>query len=594
MNTSNPNELLEAGEIELSKEEDNVTSLAVSQPQGKTTLIFAGVNSSPEDLGGGKNAHFRVIGIEPVKKGKGKTTAALATTNKLAEASRSSLFTKVDRDLYQRVTRLSRPYAGQPQWGAIATGLAKESEIALFQTTQKGPPISKGAMPLAKEAVDMDFIQTGKDDYLFAYADEHDIYIKKLGSIDDGAEPECVYITPASRSREKVTIPAFRSIRWLTKDFIIMLTNIHGQGGVVLQILRIPPSGKGQCRIAQSHRLPSNISKATGLAVSNLTPPATPDEEQSYTQFVIAVAGHDISISLFKVDLQHEMNNYLVTRIKPFRTFKNVHPLQITGITFSNFTPLKSVTAGTPPQSLKLASVGVSNTVIVHTLPLFPIPLSVQKGQSKTPRYVVALPARKAIYSVRVIASILAALLIATFVQSVLEIRGAAGPHLGIADYLPIPLQEALGKPYTFPSNYDTNKIHTSSPSISTTSTTTTPDFFSSLRHPDSTTPPRHIYLHHGPPVADANLPEIQNQETHPEITSPDIPSSIKAVLHDENVHNEGKYWDELTAPQKENWKRRLKDAGHWVEELGEKVFKGVVFAELGGVVGGVVAEAVR
>ncbi|APA07776.1 hypothetical protein SS1G_00636 [Sclerotinia sclerotiorum 1980 UF-70] len=594
LDTSNPNELVEAAEIDLSKEEDNVTSLAVGQPQGKTSLIYAGVNSSPEEFGKGNNAHFRVIGIEPVAKGKGKNTQPVATTSKLSEISRISLFTHVERDLYQRVIRLSRSYPGQSQWGAVATGLAKDSEVVLFKTARTGPPKSKGAIKLAKEAVDMDFIQTGKDDYLFAYADEYDIYVKKLGSMDDGAESECVYITPASRGKEKVTLPSFRSIRWLTKDFIVMLTNIHSQGGVVLQILRLPPSGKGQCRIAQSHRLPSSITKATGLAVSNLTPPVTPDEEQGYTQFVIAVAGHDISISLFKVDLQHELNNYLVTPIKPFRTFKNVHPLQITGITFSNFTPPTGpVTASTPPQYLKLASVGVSNTVIVHTLPLFPVPLSVKRGQSHTPRYVVALPSSKAIYSFGIILSMLVAVFAAIMMQSILEIRGVVEPHLGAANYLPIPLQEAIGKPYIFPSHYNALGTQASTSSIPPSSSDTSPspsspDFFASLRSPVPNSPPSRIYLHHGPPIPDIPA-AVENQEK--KITSPDTSPLIHAVLHDADKHT-GKSWDELTAPQKESWKRKLKDAGHWVEGMGEAIFKGVVFGELRDLVGAAVVQA--
>ncbi|KAF7904524.1 hypothetical protein EAF00_001858 [Botryotinia globosa] len=593
LDTSNPNELVEVAELDLSKEEDNVASLAVGQTQGDTTLLFAGVNSSPADLARGTNAHFRVIGISPVSKGKRKATEPVAITSKLSEVLRCPLFTNVERDLYQRVIRLSRPYAGQAQWGAIATGFAKDSEIVLFQPAQTGPPISRSAIKLAKEVVDMDFIQTGKDDFFFAYADEQDIYVKKLGSIDDGAEPECVYITPASRSGEPVTIPSFRSIRWLTKDFIIMLTNIHSQGGVVLQILRLPPSGKGQCRIAQSHRLPFSVKKATGLAVVNLTPPSTPDGEQGYTQFVIAVAGHDISISLFKVDLQHEANNYLVTPIRPLRTFKNVHPGVITGITFSNFIPpTQSVTASTPPQHLKLASTGISNTVIVHTLPLFPVPLSVKRGQSSTPRYVVALPSSKAIYSFGIIFSMLLALLAAILTQSVLEIRGVVEPHLGAAKYLPVPLQEAIGKPYTFPSNYHALNTHIStapiSTSLSNTPSASTPDFFASLRSPSPNSAPSKIYLHHGVPV-----PDVETQEISPDITSPELPSSIKAVLHDEEKH-EGKSWDELTAPQKENWKRKLKDAGHWAEEMGEAIFKGVVFGELGGLVGAAVVQAAR
>ena len=88
-----------------------------------------------------------------------------------------------------------------------------------------------------------------------------------------------------------------------------MLTNISNNGGVVLQILRLPPSGTGQghCRIVQSHRLGSSIKKAAVLAVANLTPPSGPTAAQGYTQFVIAVGGGDNSISLFKADFQVEV-----------------------------------------------------------------------------------------------------------------------------------------------------------------------------------------------------------------------------------------------------------------------------------------------
>ncbi|PQE22243.1 guanine nucleotide exchange factor protein [Rutstroemia sp. NJR-2017a WRK4] len=565
LDTSKPDELVEAAEIELSKEEDNVTSLAVGQSPEKKTLVFAGVNSSPEQLEKGKNAHFRVFQVEAAAKKATKSNA----TGKISEVSRTSMFTKTEKDLYQRVTRLSRLYPGQSQLGAVATGLAKKSEIVIFDTAQSKSPTPKETIQVDKEPVDMDFVQTGTDEYLFAYCDEHDIYVKKLGSKDGEEKPECVYITPASRSHEKVTIPAFRALRWLTKDFILMLTNIHSRGGVVLQILRLPPSGKGQCRIAQSHRLPSNISKATGLAVSNLTPPVTPSSPQDYTQYVVAVAGHDISISLFKVDLQHINNVYMVAPIKPFRTFRNVHPLQITGIAFSLFTPpAHPITASTPPQSLKLASVGVSNTVIVHTLPLFPVPLSVKRGQSRTPRYVVALPSSKAIYSFGIILSILAALLTAIVFQSILEVRGMVKPQLGAANYLPLPLQEALGKPYVFPSDYQAlqsaSEVLPSPIPSAIPPSAPSPSFFSHLRGEGK------LFVHHAP-----------EEEV------------VKAVTHDEEVHGEGKEWEHLSEEQKEGWKEKLKTAGHWAEGMGEGIFKGVVFGELGALVGGVAAAAV-
>lgn len=532
-------------------------------PRGKATLVYAGVNSSPTDLEKGKNEHFRVFGIEVATKGKGKAAEQKSSATKISEVSRSRLFSHIEKDSYQRIVRLSKPYPDQPQLGAVATGLAKESEIVLFDTSATSPPNSRGALLSNKEAVDLDFIQTGDNEYLFAYCNEHDVYVKKITPVDDGEEPEEKYVTPASRGGEPVTLPKFRALRWLTKDFMVMLTNIHSNGGVVLQVLRMPPSGKGHCRIVQSHRLPDGIKKATGLAVVNLTPPLSPTAEQGYTQFVFAVAGHDRSISLFKMDVQYEAKVYMSTKIKPFRTFKNVHPLQITSIAFSNFTPpTHPITASTPPQYLKLASVGISNTVVVHTLPLFPVPLSVKRGQSKTPRYVVALPSTTATFGLGVIITVLAALLTAIFVQSVLEIRGGVRPFLNATSYLPLPLQEAFGKPYVFPSNYGQDPVSTGSVSTDE-SAVRMPEFFQDLREKAGE---GFIVVSHGG-------------------------EGVEARVHDEKAGAHGaKRWEELEHSQKEAWKRKLKNAGHWAEDMGETLFTGVLFGELAGAVGQAVA----
>ena len=526
----------------------------MGQVKGKATLVYAGVNSSPKDLANGKNQHFRVFGIEAAAKGKGKSEKAFAS--KISEVSRARLFSKVEKDAYQRIVRLSKPYPKQPQLGAVATGLAKDSEIVLFDTSATSPPVLRGALQSPKEAVDLDFIQTGAKEYQFAYCDDYDVYVKTITPVDDGELPVERYVTPASRSGEAVTLPKFRALRWLTKDFILMLTNVYSNGGVVLQVLRMPPNGEGHCRIVQSHRLPSGITKATGLAVVNLTPPLSPTDQQGYTQFVFAVAGHDRSISLFKMDVQYEAKVYMSTSIKPFRTFKNVHPLQITGIAFSNFTPPAfPIKANTPPQYLKLASVGVSNTLVVHTLPLFPVPLSVKRGQSKTPRYVVALPSTTATFGIYAVISILVALLAAVFVQSVLEIRGGVKPYLNASSYLPLPLQEAFGKPYVFPSDYGANPIAASESAV--------PRFFQELKEKA------------GEGVV------VINSEV----------DGVKAKVHDEakGAHG-GKRWEELGHEQREKWKAHLIDAGHWAEDMGETLFKGVLFGELAGAVGQAVA----
>jgi hypothetical protein len=496
------------------------------------------------------------------------------------------LFKGVDKDSYQRLLRLSKPYPNQAQLGAVATGLTKDPEIVLFDTSSTNPPRSRGAVRGGREAVDLDFLQTGDNEYQFAYCDIFDVFVKKITPELSDEEPRTIYKTPASRSTEKVTVPRFRALRWLTKDSLLMLTNIHSNGGAVLQLLRLPPSGNGECRVARSHRLPPRITKASALAVCNLTPPLSPSTPQGYTQFVIAVAAQDMSISLFKLDLQAEAGVTMFSNIKPFRTFRDVHPYQITGLNFSNFEPpAYPVTASTPPQTLKLASVGVSNTVVVHTIPLFPVPLSVKRGQSKTPRYVVALPSSTMVVGLSISLITLGILLGSIFIEAILEIRGAVPNYINARNHVPLVIQEVIGKPYLFPEGYNAASQASDKPVFSVRR--------GHLGQPtEASDPPL--------PGADAgfnaiSIPELlQNIQSNNEddvspkyfITEHDeSPDGIKAHLHDEEVHS-GSSWEDMTHEQRNKWQQKLKDAGYWAEDMGETILKGVVFGTLGGMVG--------
>ena len=577
LDTSNPHELREAGDIDLSKDEDNVTSLAVGQKRGSATLVYAGVNSSPADIEQGKNRHFRILELQGSTESKDGVSGKVGTCS-FQEISRIGIFGGSEKYTYQRVTRLSKPYAGYAQLGAVTTGEAKEAQVALFDTSATSPPKSRGTLKSNKEAQDVDIIQTGDDEYMFAYCDVHDIYTKTISSQADDEEPECIYITPATRTPEQPTVPSFRALRWLTKDFLIMLTNIHSTGGVVLQILRTPPSGKGQSRIVQSHRLPDSIKKATGMAVANLTPPLTPSAAQGYSQFVIAVAGQNSSILLFKVDLQVEMSISMVTSIKPFRTFKNAHPSAITDLAFSNFTPpTHPVTANTPPQNLKLASVSVAQTVLVYDIPLFPVPLSVKRGQSKSPRYVVALPSTVAAFGATIMLSVIGVALAAIFIQGIFEIRGTSPSYLGVRSRLPVVWQEALGRPYQFPEGYNISNTISSDIAKAT----------------------EYVAEAIGSSGSALRLPEFFEKLRQGAVDGTVVLSGtgggkgeIEARFHDEGTQGPhgGKTWDELGHEQQQAWKAKLKDAGHWAEGMSETILKGVVFGEIAGAVAHAVA----
>lgn len=560
--------------------------MAVGQKKGNSTLLFAGVNSSPADIAGGKNKHFRVFTVE------GATKGAKNAIQKVTETSRKTIFTGVEKDLYQRVTRLSKPYAGQSQIGAVTTGLANQSEVIMFDAAGTSPRII-GGWQSNKEAVDCDFIQTAKEEYLFAYCDEHDIWMTKVSqnTVAD-AEPTCVYVTPASNQSDRPRVPSIKGLRWLTKDYLLVLSNIHGGNGVILQILRLPPAGKtGQAGVLKSVRLPSSVTKSTGFAVANLTPPTTPAEPQGFTQFVVAVAGHDISISLFKIDIQVSGLATLVTSIKPFKTFKKDHPIQITSLALSSFLPpTQPITGQTPQQFLRLASTSMSNTVVVHTIPLFPVPFSVQRGQSKTPRYVVALPSRN--FNLGIVFAVIAVLLGTVVMDALLDIRGGPPARLGTTKYIPINWQHKLGKPYEFPPGY----------SASLNAPAPTSAF--STEFEDVPTTVVEVPAQQADD-AQLTLPELlakaQAQGVDGVVIIKDAPGAdgVQAQLHDEEVHgpaHKATKWEDLPAKQKEGWKKKLSEAGHWskdwAEETGEAIFKGVLFSELAGAIGHAVAGA--
>ena len=185
--------------------------------------MYAGVNLHPKEVKRGHNEHLRVFTIEGQvekrKETKKEKEDAPVSNVKIEEISRSMAFQKIEKDSYQRITRLSRLYSNQPQLGAITTGLAKHNEIVLFDTSATVPK-PRVQLKVVKEAVDVDFVQIGEDEYRFGYCDEYDIYIKDISPDNKKSMPECIYIMPASRTNEKPTIPKFRAMRFLTKELI--------------------------------------------------------------------------------------------------------------------------------------------------------------------------------------------------------------------------------------------------------------------------------------------------------------------------------------------------------------------------------------
>jgi hypothetical protein len=264
--------LEQIAEVDLSRDEDSVTSLAVGQGKGQETLIFAGINSSPQDRKSGKNEHFRVFGLGVSSGGK---QGEKVTTSKILELSRSALFDGREKETYQRLVRLSKPFPGSAQLGAAATAFgSKVEEVVLFDTTgsPSAAPRLRGRIQVDKEAEDVDAIQTGKDRYLFAYCTKYDIFLKTISSGTDSSEPR--RITPAMAEHESETKPVFRSLRFLSPKFLLMLTNLHGRKGAVLQVLRLPTSDSDKISQAARTRLTYHRASLhqTSKVLHNLSP----------------------------------------------------------------------------------------------------------------------------------------------------------------------------------------------------------------------------------------------------------------------------------------------------------------------------------
>ncbi|KAI1464772.1 uncharacterized protein F4812DRAFT_441995 [Daldinia caldariorum] len=552
LDTSNPEELSEVTELELSKTEDNVTTLAVGPRRDRSLTVFAGVNSSPEDIKKGRNDHFRIFSIDqPAKSAK---TSGVRVS--ISEIARHVLFVHKDTSAYQRLLRLSHPYEKLPQLGAAATGLSKQPEIALFDVPCEGGGRwkSRGRLDIPKEAMDLDVVQTGPDTYQLAYCDDHQIFTVEV-SKEEISEPKCVYtITPDEGATAK---DSFKSLRYLTPGFLITVVNKPNSQGVALHGYRLPAKEQDKARVAIKAKLPKGVSKATGLAVRNLSPTSSPTDKTGETQFVVAVAGNDASISLFTLEHKSSARVELLADLAPFQVLKGVHPSNITGLSFSPFSPPKSASKGNTELTVKLASVGVGFTTVVHSIPLKKyVDKSVAKRKGGPPspsRYVVALKSKGESSVTPITLLTVVVLLLALIGQVFLEAKDIGNPVLGIRPYLPASWTQPFRK-------------------VAATNEKSIKDLLSDAN------------AHHTQPLV---IRHDESGEADPHGLPP-----LHVGIHDEEVHGPAKSWENLNPEEQHLWKERLKKTGHWFEEMGESIFQGVLFGEIGGAIGNIVGEA--
>ncbi|KAM4057121.1 guanine nucleotide exchange factor-like protein [Hirsutella rhossiliensis] len=546
-------ELRVAGDIELSRDEDSVMSLAVGGQRGKSTRVLAGVNSSPADLAKGTNHHLRVLAIDS---NQSRTRSSPSAKNsdarvKVAELSRTALFANPHPDTYQRLLRIAGPV------GAAASAMGSEPQIAVFETAggAAARPKMRGLMELPADAEDLDIVQKGEDEFQLAFCYKHELHVVDIGK--QNSDPELIFTMPDDHGRR----PVFRSIRYLSPDFILAAANLPGRTGVLIQGFRLPSPGHEKARIAVTARIPRKIA-ATALAVANLSPPSPSWGTPGNTQFVVAVAGHDSSISLYTLEHRPSTVLNLLIDLHPLCTLVDVHgAANITGLAFSRFVTPKTHARA---QFVKLASTSLQKTVAVHSIPLKKhvdgAPRN-KKGPPRPVRYVVAMRSRKPSSRPIVIALALIVLVMGIVGQAVMEAYGRSQPALFAPTFLSSwhgtlrsPKLEPLSSPAGILDNVLVSRLMGGGGGDAVKT----------------------------PPAAGETMVLFEAPQSESERPG----AQIQVGVHDSAVHGPARTWDELGAEQKRIWQERLREAGAWSQGMGESVFKGILFGEIAGAIG--------
>ncbi|KAJ5968308.1 hypothetical protein N7501_004556 [Penicillium viridicatum] len=635
LDTSRRDEIIEAVELNLSRDEDSVTSLAAAPLVGDETgslVALAGINSSVEQQKKNNNQHLRAFRFEAPQ----KTTAVAGSNTQSAEGSgkkdtksekevipgkaialsQASLFRTKNgpgsSDTYQRVTRLSPWPKGKDgnekhtRIGAVATGLAPSGEIVFFRATET--PSEKdviGRIQLSgnEEAEDLDFVSLEHDSektddahgrFLVAYTNGPDVMVGEISSSNrpnSSPDVRSIYTIPLPASGARTARSKFRALRFLSPRTLLLLLNAPNRGGSELILLQLPSAKSSKSKILRRRKLPRTLKIGLGLDICQLG-----TNPQGQQQTVIAASGSDNSIPLFTLEYGP---NRGYSNFRPYTTLRDVHPFSMTKLTFSTFiAPQHPVTPDVGPQNIKLASVSMGNTVVVHTFPLSPFPTS-----SRTPRYVLVTPGPSEIwelvYSISILLFSISAICVAMLAFA--EIRGGTPPVLGATEWLPESIRGAIAREYILPPRdkltyFDTllaprgSDIDTDIPVVTIVPTDSQ---IESLREI--------LDRVHRAGAAPADLETIAPQSLSVIVRcsagqnaeqSVIIETALSASVDESEQFKEKlQAWQDLSVSEQSVWKQTLVDAGRWTASEGESVLIGVLFSEACGGLGRAVRD---
>lgn len=264
-----------------------------------------------EDKLQGKDMHFRSFEVGFGKKagsGNGRGNIAFMSKTQLLKVQKAEAARK---DAYMRLLRLSpsRPSASIPnkRIGAVASALAgDENELVIFSATSNRPDpqdvIHRAALG-SKEANDIDIqdSEDGDGQFQLAYTNDYEVHIHKIDydftkrKSRTGSDGRKAYTVPQADLGTKKGRPKLRCIRWVSPRHLLLLVNKPNRSGVDLWLLHLYEEGPGSIILKKS--LPRAVGAATDLDVALLDAGSNGEY-----QIVIAVAGIDLSLSLYTMD----------------------------------------------------------------------------------------------------------------------------------------------------------------------------------------------------------------------------------------------------------------------------------------------------
>ena len=230
---------------------------------------------------------------------------------------------------------------------------------------------------MAKKQLDMDILEPYDAQFQVAYATDHEVFALnfeydsgKYRSHGQAATPQKKYSVPYPDVFDNKGRPKLRCLRWLSPDRLLVLLNSPKRSGAELRILHLLDNGLGS--VVAQRRLPRHVKAAVDMDVCCLDT----DERGAY-QAVVAVAGVDISISMYTIDFHGSQKNR-PGQLRPLTSFRDAHPVQMTKVVFSPYSssrsswsdPQQNKASPPGPQHLRLASTSLGNTIVVHTFAL--------------------------------------------------------------------------------------------------------------------------------------------------------------------------------------------------------------------------------